>query len=381
MGKRGEPILHLQKTEDLLGMAAPYNPRQISDEELAKLGRSLRYFGTVQPIIVNTRSGHIVGGHQRVKAAKLEGIDELPVIEVDLDDPSEKQLNLALNKISGQWDEDALSALLRQLNEDGADLELTGFDDSEIQKLIKEITEEADPEPEPEEKPTITQPGDLWELGPHRLLCGDSTNEGIVADLLGNAEPKLQVVDPPFDMAYSAWDVLSSVDLLYVWGRGYQVLQWLGGFDWDKWGVHTLCLTGNARGWAIPATPCIVHETVYVLRRGDAFLDTAVLEQCGARTTVDGRHFSFHEKALGRSNAMSWAKSVYSMELAMAYVPRGSAVWDPCTGSGTSLRAAERHGRVFYGCEMQPRWCDLAVRLWEQESGHQATRHPAVEAV
>jgi len=85
-------------TNELAGMAAPYNPRKISDHYLEALRRSLRFVGTAEPIIVNERSGHIVGGHQRVKAAESEGLESLPVVHVDLDEPNEKQLNIALNK-------------------------------------------------------------------------------------------------------------------------------------------------------------------------------------------------------------------------------------------------------------------------------------------
>src|SRR5213593_2811975 len=123
-------------TRELAGMAAPYNPRQISDHDLEALRRSLRFFGTVEPSVVNRRSGHIVGGHQRVKAAQAEGIATLPACYVDLDDPSEKQLNLALNRIHGEWDEDMLERLLAELKAGGADLALTGFTDDEIAALL-----------------------------------------------------------------------------------------------------------------------------------------------------------------------------------------------------------------------------------------------------
>src|SRR3989454_9342588 len=121
---------------ELASMAAPYNPRTISDHDLGALRRSLRFFGTVEPIVVNRRSGRIVGGHQRVKAAQAERIDTLPVFYVDLDDPSEKQLNLALNRIHGEWNEEMLEELLAELKAGGADLELTGFTDDEIAALL-----------------------------------------------------------------------------------------------------------------------------------------------------------------------------------------------------------------------------------------------------
>src|SRR5213593_3186227 len=109
-------------TAELAQMASPYNPRRISEHDLAALRRSLKFFGTVEPIVVNRRSGHIVGGHQRVRAAEAEEIATLPVVYVDLDDPSEKQLCIAMNRISGEWDPEKLEAVLADLKAGGADL-------------------------------------------------------------------------------------------------------------------------------------------------------------------------------------------------------------------------------------------------------------------
>lgn len=123
---------------ELLAMAAPYNPRTIDPPEFERLRASLRFFGVVEPAVANRRTGHLVGGHQRIKAAEAEGWADFPVHWVDLDPPSEKQLNLALNKISGRWDDEKLAALLRDLQTEGADLALTGFDDEELAKLLGE---------------------------------------------------------------------------------------------------------------------------------------------------------------------------------------------------------------------------------------------------
>jgi DNA modification methylase len=192
-------------TRDLAGMAAPYNPRTIEEHDLDALRRSLRYFGTVEPIVVNRRSGRIVGGHQRVKAALAEEIDSLPVVYVDLDDPSEKQLNLALNRIHGDWDLEKLEEVLSELESAGADLDLTGFTDIEIEDLLRgddEPTEGlTDPDlvPEPPDDPR-TQPGDLILLGEHRLLCGDSADPEHVARLLDGARIHLVNTDPPYNV-------------------------------------------------------------------------------------------------------------------------------------------------------------------------------------
>jgi DNA modification methylase len=197
-------IVHVS-TSDLAAKAAPYNPRKIGDHDLAALRRSLKFFGTVEPIIVNTRSGHIVGGHQRVKAAEAEGIDTLPVVYVDLDDPSERQLNLALNRISGEFDVDKLQEVLADLQRAGADMELTGFTDTEIEDFLRggDVPQDGltDPDdvPEPPDEP-MTQPGDLIILGEHRLLCGDSAKPEDVARLLDGSRIHLVNTDPPYNV-------------------------------------------------------------------------------------------------------------------------------------------------------------------------------------
>src|ERR1035437_11186803 len=184
----------------LLGMGAPYNPRRIDADQLAALGRSLRTFGAVEPVVANRRYGRIVGGHQRVEAAEAEGIETLPVVWVDLDETGEKQLNLALNRISGEWDEPALARVLEELG--SAAIDLTGFGSAEIDELIARMKREAratDPDnvPEPPTVP-VSRPGDLYVLGKHRLLCGDSTDAAAVARVLGEERPFLLLTDPPY---------------------------------------------------------------------------------------------------------------------------------------------------------------------------------------
>lgn len=124
--------------EDLAKRAAPYNPRTITEQDMESLRRSLRVFGVVDPIVVNRTSGNIIGGHQRVQAAQAESFDSLPVVWVDLDESGERQLNLALNRISGDWDSAMLRDVLIDLEGRGADLELTGFSVDELDRLFGE---------------------------------------------------------------------------------------------------------------------------------------------------------------------------------------------------------------------------------------------------
>src|SRR6187200_512663 len=165
----------------------PKNPRKISAEELDSLTRSLREFGFLQPVIARHHDQIVVGGHQRLVAARRLGLKTVPTIFVDLSQEKAHLLNLALNRISGEWDDQLLARLLADLRTaDGVDLALSGFEDDEIKRLLRRMDAEekryapehfdleaalAQAEAEP-----ITKPGDLWLLGEHRLLWEDSTN-------------------------------------------------------------------------------------------------------------------------------------------------------------------------------------------------------------
>lgn len=143
------------KTTDLTTMMAAYNPRKISDHDMQSLRRSLRAYGIVEPVVVNRRSSVVVGGHQRIKAAILEGIAEMPVFYVDLDPQNERLLNLALNRIHGEWDEDLLEALMLELKTDDADVELAGFDESELERMTAEPPTVQPPSDFPEKDETL----------------------------------------------------------------------------------------------------------------------------------------------------------------------------------------------------------------------------------
>lgn len=191
------------KVEELINAGADYNPRKISKEELEKLKKSIQTFGYIEPVIYNERTGLIVGGHQRVKALKELGVEEVDCVIGNWSEAEEKELNIALNKISGEWDEDKLSALLLDIKETGGDLEATGFDDKEINKLLLKANpaevEEDDFDAEEAAaniKEPITKPGDLWKLGRHSLLCGDSTKLADVERLMGGAKGGFVLVRP-----------------------------------------------------------------------------------------------------------------------------------------------------------------------------------------
>lgn len=196
--------------------AAEYNPRkdlQPGDEEFEKLKRSIEEFGYVEPVIWNKRTGNVVGGHQRLKVLKHLGHTEVDCVILDIDLQKEKALNIALNKISGDWDDTLLTALLKDLSDSGFDTTLTGFDMTEVSELFddeSDIVEDVVPEVEQEEgKKPFTAPGDVWELGRHRLLCGDSTKDSDTKRLMNGKQVDMYLTDPPYNVNYEGGNGLS----------------------------------------------------------------------------------------------------------------------------------------------------------------------------
>lgn len=200
--------------------AAVYNPRvdlQSGDPEYEKLQRSIEEFGYVEPIIWNERTGNMVGGHQRYKILVNElGHTEVAVSVVDLDDQQERLLNVALNKVSGRWDEEALGKLLLELQETGANLELSGFNNDEIGDLIGSLPDIPDVDVQVVEddfdvqsaldeiREPETRLGDVWRLGSHILMCGDATSPKDVSRLMDGTKAALIITDPPYNVAVTS---------------------------------------------------------------------------------------------------------------------------------------------------------------------------------
>lgn len=183
---------------------AEYNPRKDlkpGDKEYEKLKRSISEFGYVEPVIWNKQTGNVVGGHQRLKVLIDLGLTEVDCVVVALDETREKALCIALNKIQGDWDEDKLANLMAEFDATAFDVSLTGFDDQEISELLglkEEVIEDDFDEEAPLEP--ITKLGDIWLLGQHRLLCGDSTNIEAVKKLMAGDKANCVITSPPYAM-------------------------------------------------------------------------------------------------------------------------------------------------------------------------------------
>lgn len=192
---------------------AAYNPRvdlQPGDPDYEKLKRSIDTFGYVEPLVWNSRTGNLVGGHQRFKILLGQGVKDVDVSVVDLDFEKEKALNIALNKIGGDWDREKLGTLLDELIKmPDFDVTLSGFDIPEINELFDQLQEAKEDGFEAqivEDEDAITKPGDLIELGPHRLLCGDASKPDDLAKLIGKETVGLIHTDPPYNVNYYGGD-------------------------------------------------------------------------------------------------------------------------------------------------------------------------------
>lgn len=190
-------------TKDLI--SPEWNPRQITTEELEKLKTSLEEFGYIEPIIVNDVNNHVVGGNQRLRALIALGYDEVDCVYVHIEDINkEKACNVALNKISGDWDEDKLRVVLEDIELSPIDIRLTGFEELELTEL--EITTDEpvevveDDYNEPDDLEVTVQQGDVYLLGNHRLMCGDSTKKEDINLLIDDNKIHMILTDPPYHM-------------------------------------------------------------------------------------------------------------------------------------------------------------------------------------
>ena len=186
---------------------AAYNPRKKlkpGDKEYEKIRQSIEEFGFADPLVVNADMT-IIGGHQRLTVAIDLGYTEVPCAVVDVDKVREKALNIALNKITGAWDDNLLAELLQDIENSDFDVGKTGFDPPEIETLFNKVhsreVEEDNFDVESElQKPVFSEPGDLWTLGRHRVLCGDATLPESYAVLMDGVKANLILSDPPYNV-------------------------------------------------------------------------------------------------------------------------------------------------------------------------------------
>ncbi|MFN3624484.1 MAG: site-specific DNA-methyltransferase [Hyphomicrobium sp.] len=377
--------------ERLLPYAA--NARTHPDEQVAQIAGSIAAFGFNVPCLVDDR-GVLIAGHGRIVAAKRLGLQRVPVIRLGhLTDAQARAFRLADNRIAlnAGWDDELLSAELERLKEDGVDLALLGFAEDELDRLFDDLNgdgaaEGQDEVPEPPVQ-AVTRPGDLWLLGPHRLLCGDATVATDVGRLLDGAHPHLMVTDPPYGVEYDPnWRVESGVsstarpgkvnnDDRADWREAWSLFPGEVAYVWHS-GVHarTVAESLDACGFLIRAQ-IVWAKPRLVLSRGDyhwqhepcfyAVRKGATGHWQGARdqTTLWTIGTGENDEATEHGTQ----KPVECMRRPIVNnSAKGELVYEPFAGSGSTLIAAESVGRVCLAMEIDPRYCDVIIGRWQR---------------
>jgi len=422
--------MEMQKISVERLIPATYNPRKDlkpGDPEFEKLKRSVEEFGYVEPIIWNRRTGVVIGGHQRLKVLQHLGYTEVDCVVLDIDEQKEKALNVALNKISGEWDMPLLTALLKDLNEGGFDATITGFDVTELSAMFddqSEIVEDDVPEVAPEEEKPFTQAGDRWILGNHILYCGDSTKQTDVDALMDGAVADLVITDPPYNVAYEGSNGLTIQNdnmpeaqfvafltdaftqmrrnmkagaPFYIWhaeteggafrqscsaalGKVRQMLIWnknsftMGHQDY-QW-KHEACIYG----WTDGAGHFFVDDRTQATVIEDKRIDINKLKKEEMRellrdifsdkisTTV------LNEDKPSKNGDHPTMKPLKLLARLVKNSSRqGEIVLDTFGGSGSTLITCQQLGRRCYTMELYPKYADVIVKRYLKFTGEKST--------
>ncbi len=384
------------KTEQLI--PAEYNPRKDlkpGDPEYDKLKRSIEQFGYVEPVIWNKTTGKVVGGHQRLKVLLDMGITEVECVVIEMDEEKEKALNIALNKISGEWDKDKLALLITDLQGADFDISLTGFEPAEIEDLFdatnkKDVKEDDFDIDSALEARAFVQPGDVWLLGRHRLLCGDSTKTDDVKVLMDGKQANLCITDAPYNCSYEGGTGMKIMNdkwtdsdkffqfLLDAFKNAYDVLadgSAIYAFHSDAEKVNFFNATVNA-GFHY-STTCIWVKNALVIGRMDyqmrhepiiyAFKDTARHKFYGDRKQTTIWEFDKPTKSKLHPTMKPLPLIAYPMRNSSQV---NGIVLDLFGGSGSTLIVAEQLDRTACLMELDTKYASVIVRRFAAYCGN-----------
>jgi DNA modification methylase len=387
----------------------PGNVRLHGDENMAAIRGSMARFGQAEPLVVQKSTSRVIGGNGRLVAMQQLGWTECDIVEVDVDDRTARALSVALNRTAelATWDTEALAKLLEQLRAEDA-LQGVGYDTADIDELLAELeasTGEArdidDPGPEEPPKQPVSRSGDLWILGDHRLLCGDSTQLNDVQRLIGSDQPALVATDPPFLVSYTGerpndsgkdWTatyreidikdadaffrsvftnilaVLAPHAAIYCWHAhkrqatisriwaelgilDHQQIVWVkptavfGRVFWHF--RHEPCMMGWKQGEKPPHDGVHEHDSVW---------------------EVD---WAGKQRVVGNEHPITKPVELFSRPM-RKHTKLGDVVFEPFSGSGSQIIAAEELGRRCRAMEIQPAFVDVAIRRWQTATGKDA---------
>lgn len=373
---------------------ASYNPRKAlkpGDKEYEKIKRSIEEFGYCEPVIVNSDMT-IIGGHQRVTVLKDLGYSEIDCIVIDIDKTKERALNIALNKITGEWNKELLADLIAELQDSDFDVTFTGFDPPEIEQLMnsvhdKEIVEDEFDIEAQLQQPTVTQEGDLWLLGEHRLVCGDSTLPETYDLLMAGRKANLVVTDPPYNVDYEGSagkiknDKMAEEQFEKFLFAAYVNMEQnmmddasIYVFHSDSHGLAFRRAFEEA-GFYLSGC-CIWKKNSLVLGRSPyQWLHEPVLFgwKKGGRHQwyADRKQTTVWEYDKPKKNDLHPTMKPVNL---IAYPIKNSSmsnciVLDPFGGSGSTLIAADQLKRICYTVELDPKYADVIVNRYLAQVG------------
>ena len=377
----------------------PYarNSRTHSDAQVAQVAASIVEFGFTNPVLIDAQGG-IIAGHGRVMAARKLALDKVPCIRLGhLSESQKRAYVIADNKLAANagWDEQMLALEFKDLQDMGFDLDLTGFDDKDINAMIASLDATPEGNTDADAAPAVqaevvSKLGDIWTLGKHRVMCGDSTSAEQVQKLLGGGMADLFVTDPPYNVAYegktadaltiendsmadadfrkflfdcysAANDAMKPGASFYIWHADSEGFNFRGAahdIGWKVrqclvWAKNTMVLGRQDYQWK--HEPCL-----YGWKPGAAHSwysdrkQTTVLEY--NKPARNGEHPTMKPVDLIQYQVENSSKA-------------GDVVLDLFGGSGTTLIACEKTGRINRSMELDPKYCDVIVRRWQQYTG------------
>ena len=392
--------MNIQKIKIDKLIPATYNPRKNlkpSDAEYVKIKNSIEKFGFVSPLVIN-KDMTVIGGHQRLKVLKEMGIVEVECIIVDLDKTNEKALNIALNKIQGDWDEEKLEALLQELKLDDFDTNLTGFDFDEVDEILKDVNGskeddfDVDSAYEEIEEP-ITKPGDVWILGKHRLMCGDSAQKEDVMRLMNNQDADMLLTDPPYNVDYvgKTSEALKIKNDNMSDNQFYEFLKKVfeNMYSVTKEGASIYVFHADTEGLnfrkafkdaGYKLAECLIwKKDCFVMGRQDyQWQHEPILygwKEGAAHHFINDRTQSTILE-FDRPRQSSLHPTMKPIDLVARLLKNSSKendkILDLFGGSGSTIIAAEQLNRNCYTMELDPKYCDVIVKRWESLTNKEA---------
>lgn len=388
--------MQIEKLKTELLIPADYNPRKDlkpGDPEYEKLKRSIEQFGYVEPVIWNKTTSHVVGGHQRLKVLIDMGITEVECVVIEMDEEKEKALNIALNKISGDWDKDKLALLIADLQGADFDVSLTGFEPAELDALFKDSLKDGihddDFDVDAElQKPALTKQGDVWMLGQHRLVCGDSTKAETFTLLMDGKLANLVVTDPPYNVNYEGSagkiknDNMGNEAFYNFLLEAFKNTEAAMAKDASIYVFHADTEGLNFRkafseaGFYLSGT-CIWKKQSLVLGRSPyQWQHEPVLfgwKKSGKHNWyADRKQTTIWEFEKPKKNGDHPTMKPVAL---VAYPILNSSltnciVLDPFGGSGSTLIACDQTERICYTIELDEKYCDVIIKRYIKQAGN-----------